>query len=182
MTRAPMRVVWWGALLASLAGLASSRLALRDRTPDGRATVWSDPTPSRAGAGTQWHDTPDSSWTKAPFRASRAAPPEEYTPELAQMLELDAAAEAAHQAVAEAKVEAAARLQEHRPPWVLTGIILATPPAAIFSDVPGRPGGTVLTTDDEVDGFVVAWIDGDSVVVSRGGDRWTFGAASPWEQ
>ena len=174
-------MIWAVAVLTSLAGMASARLALRDRLADARTSRSASQDATKVPVVHEhWVPSSDSVWMKAPFRSSRAPAPDRYTPSLVEAREVALAEVAAREAQAEAAAEAAAQLAAQRPPWVLTGVILAEPPLALFSQIPTQVGGTVLTTGDEVDGFVVSQIGADSVVVTRDGQVWTFGVTRPW--
>jgi hypothetical protein len=107
------------------------------------------------------------------------APDQAYTPQIAASMEVAQAELAAEEEAARAAAEAATALSEQRPEWTLTGVILGSPRLAIL-DGPRAGEGGVFAPGDLVDGFTVAEILADRVVITRGEQAWTFALTPPW--
>lgn len=171
--------LWIGAITLSLAGVVSSRWAVRDRLP----AEARPPSPPVHGAvsAVAAPEPVDSIWFVAPFQASRTLPPERYTPEAAAAAEAEAAAAAAAKENDRRAAQEAAELQANKPEWKLTGVLVGSSNVALF-DGPTGPEGSVgvLGVGDEVDGFTVSVIEADSVVVTKDEASWTYTLTTPW--
>lgn len=162
-------VTWFGAFAVALAGFASARTADRDRIPEVTIPLHEREFDLRSDSMGEHPELGaiDSAWTFAPFQEDREAPSRRYQPALIS--------------ARRAADSVAAVTEADRPPWTLTGVIIGSPPVAVFEGIPGSADSArVLAQGDQVEEFTVARIRASGVDVVRGRQTWTFTITPPW--